>query len=93
MSDLSEIITGALVVVAGNRDEAQAFARQMELKPRQWSFLDRAHKIRGQFGRPFILVGSYQRRRDIDEVLLQLRLQHSKQVSVEFVHRICGRKV
>lgn len=93
MSALSEIIAGALIIVSGTREEAVQFAKAMEMKPRQWSYLDRAHKIHGQYGRPFILVGSYKNRRDLSDVMLALRLHHSKQVSEQFVHRICGRKV
>lgn len=84
-------LVGAVFIVAGNEHEARQFAERMELRRRQWVYLDGVHRIHGHKERPFILVGSYRQRPDFLQVEQTLLLHNCRQVSQEFIHRICRR--
>lgn len=70
-----------LIIIAGNPEQADQWARGRKLEPRDYIHANSAEDIRGRWGYKFVTVGTYYERKDFRSIEGALIDQNCKRFS------------
>lgn len=62
-----------VLICAGAHVQARLLAEQLGLQPTEWAYLDGVSRMRGLRGITLLMFGTWQSRKDIDEILVASR--------------------
>ena len=74
----SYVTTGAIVkkyIVAGNYAEYQAWLKEKGFTPQEYVYVDNVNTLRGTANPHGFYVGSWERRKDINDISTEIRLR------------------
>lgn len=60
--------------VAGSQAESEYARRQAGRSPREWRYLSDGNRLRGVLAPHWIAVGTWEKRRDLEDLLYELRI-------------------